>query len=132
MAMIATNDVLSSEMFLAVIMDSFDGDPDPPDLSTGVVHICAREWRRESDGRWRLYEEAGIRPTAKAGQMAESFEKIARDALASLVKAGVELDEAERLLRAGDEMGTDKWCREVNAWKRRKNAIIDCSRNSST
>ena len=64
--------------------------------------------------------------------MAESYEKIARDALASLVKAGVELDEAERLLHAGDEMGTDKWCREVNAWKRRKNAIIDCSRNSST
>ena len=58
--------------------------------------------------------------------MPESFEKIARDALAGLVNAGNELDEAERLM-TGD-VGTAEWYQEVAAWKIRKDAIIDCSR----
>lgn len=62
--------------------------------------------------------------------MADSIGKIARDALAQLIKAGRELDEAERLMMA-DYAGTDKWCNEVDAWKRRKDKIIDCSRNRS-
>ena len=62
--------------------------------------------------------------------MADSIENIARNAIAQLVKAGNELDEAERLLFA-EYGGTEKWCKEVDAWKRRKDAIIDCSRNSN-
>lgn len=55
--MIATDDVLSHKMFLGDVFDCFDGDPDQPDLSSGVVQTCAGEWRRESDGRWRFYKD---------------------------------------------------------------------------
>lgn len=48
MAMIATDDVLPHKMFLGDVFDCFDGDPDQPDLSSGVVQTCAGEWRRES------------------------------------------------------------------------------------
>lgn len=57
MAMIATDDVLSQKIFLGDIMDCFDGDSDQPDLSSGVVQVCAGEWRREPDGRWRFYKD---------------------------------------------------------------------------
>lgn len=59
--------------------------------------------------------------------MKDSWESIARTAMLQLVKAAAELDEAERLLRAG-HAGTDKWVQEVSAWKLRKDAIVDCSR----
>jgi len=55
----ATDDVLPTKLFLGEIMDSFDGDPDQPDLSSGVVPVCAGEWRREADDRWRFWELNG-------------------------------------------------------------------------
>lgn len=57
MAMIATDDVLPHKMFLGDIMDCWDGDPDQPDLTGGVVQVCAGEWRREPDGRWRFFKD---------------------------------------------------------------------------
>lgn len=57
MAMIATDDVLPHKMFLGDVFDCFDGDPDQPDLSSGVVQTCAGEWRREADGRWRFFRD---------------------------------------------------------------------------
>lgn len=57
MAMIATDDVLPHKMFLGDICDCWDGDVDQPDLSSGVVQVCAGEWRREQDGRWRFFKD---------------------------------------------------------------------------
>lgn len=59
--------------------------------------------------------------------MPERFEKIARDALAGLVKAAAELDEADRLLTC-HYMGTERWAKEVEDWRQRKDAIVDCGR----
>ena len=55
MPLIATDDVLLPKVFLGEIFDCFDGDPDQPDLSSGVVQVCAGEWRREPNGCWRFW-----------------------------------------------------------------------------
>ena len=57
------------------------------------------------------------------------LESIVRTALAQMIRAGAELDEADRLLTASD-MGTEKWAHELAAWKRRKDAIVDCDRGT--
>lgn len=57
MEYVPTEDVLPNKLFLGEIMDCFDGDPDQPDLSSGVVLTCSGEWRREPDGlRWRFWQ----------------------------------------------------------------------------
>jgi hypothetical protein len=57
MPLVATDDVLLPKVFLGEIFDCFDGDPDAPDLSSGVVHVCAGEWRREPNGSWRFWHD---------------------------------------------------------------------------
>lgn len=60
----------------------------------------------------------------KEPTVTDSIAAVARDALLNLIKAGRELDEADRLLTC-HYMGTDKWIQQVGAWRRRKDTLID-------
>ena len=74
-----------------------------------------------------LAKDRGSIPMSIPENMPDSWESIARTSMTQLIKAGVLLDEADRLLTAPDG-GTEKWAHELAAWQRRKDAIVDCGR----
>lgn len=52
----ATADLATAEELLEI----FDGGHDPDCesiLASGKVQVCAGEWRREPDGRWRFWKD---------------------------------------------------------------------------
>lgn len=65
----ATDDVMTEAVFLGEIMDCWDGDERPDSFERGTVRVCAGEWRREQDARWRFYEfeDADLPPSRRKG-----------------------------------------------------------------
>lgn len=52
----ATDDVMTERTLLVDVFGLEYGDEIPDGIERGSVRVCCGEWRREPDGRWRLYE----------------------------------------------------------------------------